>query len=459
VSLSAGTSGALRTVAVWSVVAAVAAIVSLAAAFAPLRTVAAGVSVSLAAAALVRFGALGGIWMLVFFTLPLREPLGYDILGTRTLYATDVLVLLAAGVAALRHGVRGVWLQSPTLRLGVAIVAWSSLGLYLRSNLMEIAAIHRLLGQIALVFVAGHAVRSAADAERTIVAFLAGLAIAVLYGYHQAATPIVGASFPSWAKVPVAYDAAGVPHVRVFSTYDHTLHFSQALSMGVGMGAALLLARTSAARRVFGAAVAGGAAICNLLTYSVSGIAGMATAAVALVWGSGRRRLVMFLPVLAAVTLLVAPNALYQRIEHIASGRSISSVVRVLTYREGLKSFAEHPVLGVGWGGVPALRYDFVRQKGLPAAPENWVLHRAVAIGLPGLFLYLGVLAVFLKNWRRSRGLDPAWPRLAVGLGVVTYFAHAMFFPGESYSNNYLVWSLFAITEVMARERRAACLG
>jgi O-antigen ligase len=174
-------------------------------------------------------------------------------------------------------------------------------------------------------------------------------------------------------------------------------------------------------------------------------------AAIAVVLGSGRRRLILMLPVLALATILVAPNALYQRVEHLMTGRSLSTVVRVLTYKEGFRSLADHPVLGVGWGGIPELRENFVAQKSLPPAPENYFLHRAVAIGVPGLLLFLGLLVVFLRNWRRSRGVDPSWPRVAVGVGVVTYFGQAMFFPGENYTNNYVLWMLFAIAEAMAR--------
>lgn len=436
----------------WGVLVVLATILALGAALAPLPLGAAVLCLSFAAVTFRRYGAVEGIWYLLLFTLPLREPLGYDVLGTRTLYASDVILHLLALAALLRVGIVRPWKESPTLRIGVVIILISTVGLYARSDATAIVAVHRMVGQLGAFFVARHLIRDGKTAQRTILWFLAGMIPAILYGLHQAATPLVGASYPTWAKAPITYDASGTPHMRAFSTFNHTLHFSQALSMSFGMAAALVLESHSAAVRCFalGAAVLSG--ICNQFTYSVSGIVGMAVAAVTAVLGQRRRWVTLLLPVLAAASILFAPEALFERVRHLATGRSISTVVRMLTYKEGLRTLAEHPIMGVGWGGIPELREEFVTEKSLPPAPENFFLHRAVSIGLPGLFLFIALVVLYLRNLRRGWRVGDSWPRLAVLVGGFAYFAQAMFIPGESYTNNYFLWILFAIAERMARE-------
>jgi O-antigen ligase len=247
--------------------------------------------------------------------------------------------------------------------------------------------------------------------------------------------------------------------MRAFSTFDHTLHFSQALSMGFGLAAGLLFSTRSFALRLFCVATAAAAGLCNQVTYSVSGVIGTAAAAVTVVLGQRRRWLMLALPVLLFVAILVAPSALFERINHLATGRSISTVVRMVTYRAGIQSFVEHPLVGIGWSGIPELKENFITDKSLPPAPENFFLHRAVAIGAPGLFLFVALVVVFARNWRRSAGIDPSWPRLAVLAGFVAYFSQAMFFPGENYANNYFLWVLLALAEGMSREVRAEAVA
>lgn len=445
----------------WGLVIATAALATALAAIAPLPSLVAVFAVAIGVGLVRSHGATRGLFYLFIGLLPLREPLGFDVAGTKTIHSIDFLIYGLAAVQLRENGVVHLWRRSPVFRIGVAILLLSVAGVYGSPEpFWELAAIQRIVGELATFYVARCLVRSGAEARTVLLAFAMGMAPAILYGFQQSTIPVNAANFPSWAEVPLAYDASGRARVRIFSTFDHALHFSQALAMTTGLGIGLLASFRSHLRRFVLVVVAVAAALCNQYTYSVSGILGTGAAVfVALLTGRSRRWLLVF-PFLAVTLLVLAPEALRVRVTDLVSGTSTTALARIITYRQGMRAFLEHPIRGVGWGGISELTkgdYQIARSEMVPTGPENYFLFRMVAMGIPGLLLYGALPFLFLRDCRRPRGAGDAahaFPRAAILAAVAAYWVQGMFMPSGSYPNNYVLWLLLGLAESMREVSR-----
>jgi O-antigen ligase len=441
----------------WALVAAPAALATTLAVLAPGPSLVVALALAAAAGLVRRYGALRGVFYLFVGTLPFREPLGFDVAGTKTIYPTDFLIYGLVAAVLREHGIRRLWRRSPVFRIGTVILALSVLGVYGSPRpFWELTAIQRTVGELATLYVARCLVRSGAEARTVLLAYVAGMVPAILYGFHQSTIPVDASTFPRWAEVPLAYDAGGRARVRIFSTFDHALHLSQALAMTVGLAVGLLGVVRGHLRRLALVATACAAAVCNQYTYSVSGVLGTGAAAFAgLLTGRSRRWLPAF-PLLFAAWIVLTPDALRVRLTELAHGTSATALARIITYRQGLRALIEHPIRGVGWGGIGDLTqgaYQIARSEMVPTGPENYFLFRMVALGIPGLFLYGALPFLLLRGCRRPGGRAAeaarAWPRAAVLGAAAGYWVQAMFMPSGSYPNNYVLWLLLGLAESM----------
>jgi O-antigen ligase len=92
-------------------------------------------------------------------------------------------------------------------------------------------------------------------------------------------------------------------------------------------------------------------------------------------------------------------------------------------------------------------------------AAENYFLQRALALGLPGMILYLLIAIRFFRNLRAPDGPpdappDRRWPRRALTIGGVAYYTQAMLYPTGGVSMGYTLWLLLALAEGMAADAR-----
>ncbi len=436
-------------------------IVTLGAAFAPFHAGIAILALGTAGFLLWRYGGRLGSWYLFLILLPIREPLGFDIVGTTTIPLGDFVLYALLAVIAWENGFRDLWRRSPILRIGVVILLLSAIGLY-GSPLPRwgIAALRRIFGQVAIFYVARHLVRTGEHAVTSLVVFLAGMIPAILYGFYQSTTPVELTNYEDWRDTALAFEATGEARVRVTSTYDNPLHFSQGLSMAVGMCVGLWHLPLRRIGRALLLAIGAAAAMCNQYTYSVSGI--LSTLAAGLTGLSlGRRRwLAVVFTLLLVLSIAAAPAALVDRVTGLMTGSSISGVVRIITYQQGFRAFLDHPVLGLGWGGISRLsgdEYQMSWSRAVAPAPENYFFYRLVALGIPGLALYVLLLGLFLRNcFAPLPGPEGAagipWPRAAILAAAAGFYVHGMLIPDGGASNNYMLWLLFAISETM-RER------
>jgi O-antigen ligase len=438
--------------------------VAIAVAFAPAATALIVVGLSTATFLVWRFGALYGLWYLVLITLPIKEPLSFDVSGTVSFYPVDAVLMILFVVVVLKEGTRRLWRESPTLRVLLAILVVSLPGLYGATQLFwGVATIYRLVMQLAVFVVARSLVRTTADARRALVAVVLSLAAPVAYGFYQAAVPY-GAPVADWGYLTTAYDSAGHPFLRIFSTMDHPLNFSQYLTTGfaLALGMASRLGRTRTTALLVVVAVA--TALCNFLTYSAGGVLGMFVAVIAVVVLTRSRRLAVAAVVLILAALLLAPPALVSKVQNLSAGQAVTAAARLVTYKQSFMLLRDHPVLGVGWGGIwGALHGEYRMTRAQPVAfgAENYFLQRAIALGLVGLALYVWVLAMYTRRLAGLRGFEPesrGLGPLGAGMLVATlaFFTQAEVIPAANVSTNSVLWLFFAVAESLTARHAAS---
>lgn len=407
-----------------------------------------------AASALVwRFGATEGLWLLFVLSMPYREPLSIDVRGTASIFPTDLLLFGLLAALAARGRLAGLWKRSPTLKLGLAVLALSIVGLPGATRFFwGVASVYRIVGQLAVFAVAMTLVKDGRDALRTLVALMAGAVPAVLYGFVQASQPF-GAPQPDWANQLIAYGPGGVPNLRVFSTFDHTLRFSHFLTVVFGVGMGLVFERLRRATRVFVLVAGAAAAFCNLFTYSIAGTVGMVSAVVATIF-TGRRRAALALVILAAALVVLTPTALLRKADRIMSGEALTLAARMVTYRQAFDIMTDRPLTGVGWGSIrSSLEYDYriTRAQAVAFGAENYFLQRGIALGVPGLLIAAAVFVLFVRHVLLSsgRGAGPSWPRGAILIGGAAYYVQAMSYPAADAVMGFVLWLFLALAERM----------
>jgi O-antigen ligase len=434
---------------------------ALGAAFAPLW-VSAIVVVLAALAGLVRaFGARQGIWYLALALIPMRQVLSVDVYGSASFFFSDLLILALFAEAASRNGFRDLWSRSPTFRMGLVILVLSVLGLYRAFRpFWGFVSVYVIFVQLALFYVARFMIRSGRDARRALLAVLTGLVPAIIYGLYQASLPY-GAELPAWGAFMTAYGPSHEPYLRVFSTFPHPLRFSHYLSIGVGIATGLVISQIGKLRRMGVLAVGAAAAVANAFTYSIGGMLAMIAGVAAALSLTVRRSILILVLVLIVPVVLIFPGVMRTRMDTLVTGQSSSLAARVITYQQALDVLIDHPVRGVGWGAIRSSlegKYRISRAEIVAFVAENYFLHRAMALGVPGLFLYLAICALFFRNAIRSRD-GPAgarWPRPAILAGGAAFYVQAQVMPSTDASVNYAGWLLLAAAEAMYEATRGA---
>jgi len=438
----------------WPPVVLVLVALTLGAAFAPLG-VALGIAGAAAGAVLIwKFGARQGLWFLLLVSIPLREPLSIDIVGTVSLFPNDFLLLALVIAVASREGFRSTWRESPAFRIGLIIIVLSLPGLVTASRFFwGVTSVYRIVAQVAFLYVARSMVRTGRDAQKALIAVVIGLLPITVYGLYQASLPF-GADLPDWSVHYPAWDALGHKTVRIFSTFRHPLHLAHYLSIGVGITLGLASSTLRRGLKWFLLLVGATAAFCNLFTSSIGGLLGMSGAVLTMIVLERRRRIVLLAPVLLILLLVAAPPALTAKLGRVITGQATTGAARMVTYSQSFQVVRDNPILGVGWGSVRStLEHDYrvTRADAVAFAAENYFLQRAVALGIPGFVLALLLCVLFFRNAVRPRGElpDPSWPRAAIITAGVVFYLQGQTFPVAYVSGSYILWLLFALAERM----------
>jgi O-antigen ligase len=132
-----------------------------------------------------------------------------------------------------------------------------------------------------------------------------------------------------------------------------------------------------------------------------------------------------------------------------------------MTSGQALSILRDRPITGVGWGGIRSKlehEYRVARGTAIAYAAENYFLQRGMALGFPGLLLYVGLFVLFFRKALRSRGdaPDAMWPRIAILAGGAAFYMQAQAVPGTQATANYVLWFLFAVAERMYADSEVA---
>lgn len=401
-----------------------------------------------------KFGPLKGLWYLLLMTIPLREPLSIDIVGTVSIFPTDFLLFALFAVCVVKEGVRETWRESTSLKLGVVVFGLCIPGILTAARpLWGFVWLHRAAANVAFLFLTLNMVRSGKDAQRVLVALVLGALPAIVYGFYQASLPY-GAELADWGHQHAAWDALGRKSIRVFSTFRHPIFFAHYMSIVLGTSLGLSLSTLGRGAKWLLMLIAVAGVLCGFFSVTVGGLVGALSAVIATVIVGRRRRIVRLAPLALVGLIWFAPPVMTAKLARIVVGQSTSAAARVVTYQQALSVISDNPLLGVGWGSaVSAFETDYreTRSQAVGLVAENYFLHRGVALGLPGIAVFLTLCFLFFRNAILPRGQLPHsdWPRAAILIGGVALYAHAQTFVASQATATYVLWTLFGLAERM----------
>ena len=163
---------------------------------------------------------------------------------------------------------------------------------------------------------------------------------------------------------------------------------------------ALLSALPEGARRPWHAALRFGLLVVLIMTQSRSGLVAWSLYLMMSVnWGRWRT-LAITLVLLAGAALFV-PATYWERLAHTASLRggsfdAYSSIMRFYSWQSALKSFAHHPILGVGYLGFRFISADYNDLHAF-VGTESYYFEIAAGMGIIGLVLLARAIAALFR--------------------------------------------------------------
>ena len=137
---------------------------------------------------------------------------------------------------------------------------------------------------------------------------------------------------------------------------------------------------------------------------------GMGPLAVGLMWG--RPKVIASVLALMAVGALLIPGAVWTRLSGIGKLTSTSTIAqadaegsasqRWEIQKTAFKIFVDYPVAGVGLGCYPLANKLYSPKLGTRDT-HNTYLNLAAELGVPGLLLWLALIASVFRHWRRAK--------------------------------------------------------
>ena len=201
--------------------------------------------------------------------------------------------------------------------------------------------------------------------------------------------------------------------------------------------------------RTVGALTAASLAGATYLTQSRGGLLALAVVGFAALLRTRRRPATLCALLVAFGALLtLAPVGLWQRFENIRlsgspiNGDETAAQTRLELIVAGLSMVESHPLLGVGLDGFKAAAPSYDPRLGEPGTryiAHNTYLQVAAETGLPGLLLFVALMAVCFGNCRAVErcARDPALAAFAaaIRLALLAYAVAGLFLTAE-----FVVW-------------------
>lgn len=384
-----------------------------------------------AAAPLVSVAALTGVVLVLrpTWTVPAFAALTWTAIDASLLGGLPSPVqwggLVLAGAGAVRAARVPAIAAPPLAVVGLLaaplVVSW--LVAADRSGLDAVAPLRDLL----FLLIGAWCVRGPDEVDRVLTAIVvAGLALGVGAVWSVAVGPT--------AVFPVVSEGPGL--VRAAGPFGEPNFF--ALSLAATVPAGLALVGRGAARGTLGTAAVL-AACAGILSAGSRGAAIAALVAIVLtvVTGGPRlRRAGLVLLVLGAALVPVFSAQLGGAEGRTVAGRATENTI-------ALAMAADHPFVGVGPGGYPALYRDYGRRLGSDPrsnrAPHSLPLQIAAEQGAVGIVCWAAGLLLVVGALRRARGVRGA---RTIGLCLATYAVGSLFLHGSQLRLPYLLAGL-----------------
>lgn len=333
----------------------------------------------------------------------------FESFGVISEYATlskvlGIYTLLVVLIHAVRTGQSALGVSA--FWFAVAFTTWSGLTVFVgQVPELVVATILTRLQMVGLIFVVLSAC-STAQRARTMywVVFIASLIVSV------------GGFF---LTTPGTEQQAQVSRLTVTAgAISGAVSFAKAIMPGIFLVPYILgQVRRSFRPLVLGVVAVVLAAMVGSGTRSCYAGAAIGVVVVALVYRPlpVGRRILLAVGVVTAIAAFIIVGAasglwatgLWTRVVEL-SQEGLASGGRGQVWLAGLQMVAEHPLLGVGIGNFPI---ELLRRKGIYMMGHNDFITHFAETGIPGILLYLAMLAAVLRlAWRTSE------PRLRAGL-------------------------------------------
>jgi O-antigen ligase len=385
------------------------------------------------------------------------------VIADTTTFARRHAVLEQAGLAAV-YGVAGALQFSIAIAqilLTIAFVCWIALVIIDRETI-EVPAFAWPLALYALVSLVSTAFspdpRTSLMADKQMVLFLL---VPMVYrfatGSHATTLVTVIVTFAA-ASAVVGIVQFGILHYdnlgrRAQGTLGHYMTYSGLLMLVIGTALARVL--FGQRDRLWSALVIPALAVAVAFSFSRNAGVG-ACAAAALLLFLKDRRLLAFLPIVAAMFFLLAPTAISNRYASIFSLKDPTNRDRIAMLREGVHMIKDHPLVGIGPNMVQPLYAQYRDPDAVNLVNphlHNVPIQIAAERGLPALAVWLWfivVLVVALARQLRERQLRFL---AAAGLAAVVSMLAAGMFEYNFGDSEFLMLFLILVTLPFAAKR------
>jgi len=337
-----------------------------------------------------------------------------------------------------------VWLRRPTRRPHTPVtwpaLAWAlALALSVAFALDRAASLPRLskaLFPLLVPLAATHAARPQRG-RRAVAVLLVSAALAAVFGLVLYAAH--GAAWPARARGAVG----------------HYMTFGGQLLLWVTLAVAVLATERRARWRALALVTALVGAVALAATFTRSAWLGLATALVTLL-GLARPRWLPALVVTIGLALVLAPPAYRERAWSAFDPSHPTNLQRTCMWRSGIAMFRDHPLTGVGPGGMKEI-YDRYM---LPRATERAGHLHSVPVQILASMGLVGLVAFLLLYGSLFRcaigGGDRRGPGAAVRLGVtallVGFLVTGLF--EWNFGDEELLYPLFVLAGMAWAARR-----
>lgn len=276
---------------------------------------------------------------------------------------------------------------------------------------------YNLFGRYLLVyFLVVNNVHTPAQVRRLVQALLLSGTLVAAYGLVQYVHGAVDPAQMAWI------DGEQFPDLkfRIYGTMENPNLLAGFLVAAISLVAGEGLTCKRGRRRwlLWGTVLIMGSAL--VLTYSRS--AWLSVLVVVLLFGVIYNRRLLWLFLLLPAVVVGAHDTVAERLLSILNPTDTSCTLRLALWESTWAMILDHPWLGIGWGAYwlvyPA--YDFfIGDNSVKIVhAHNMYLNIAAEIGIPGLLLFLWIMAGhIIYAWRLWHRLPPGWRRgLVLGL-------------------------------------------